>query len=350
MKILADISHPAHAWFFKNAINKWREHGHEVMIVARDKEMNLRLLDLFGFEYKLLSKMRKGLGGLFIEMIEHEAKLFKVCRKFKPDAMVQIGGTFIAHVGKVLGIPSLVFYDTDNATLQNAITYPFSSVICTPDCYPHDLGKKHVRYPGYHELAYLHPDNFTPDSGVLDDLGLKKDDRFYLLRFVSWDASHDVGESGLSYENKLRIAQKLEETGRVFITSEAPLPAEFEKYRIKVDVDRIHSLMAYCSIYVGESATMASECAVLGVPAIYISKTGRCYTTEQEEKYDMVFNYTNSEQDEAYAKLLSLLAVSDHLRQVWAEKQTQLLADKINVTDWMVDFVEKYVKNPASVV
>jgi len=40
--------------------------------------------------------------------------------------------------------------------------------------------------------------------------------------------------------------------------------------------------MAYCRAFIGESATMASEAAVLGVPAVYAAETGRSYTDEQE--------------------------------------------------------------------
>ena len=43
---------------------------------------------------------------------------------------------------------------------------------------------------------------------------------------------------------------------------------------------------------------MASESAVLGVPAIYIDNEGRGYTTEQENKYGLVYNYTESHEDQ----------------------------------------------------
>lgn len=341
MKVLVDITHPAHAHFFKNAIRAWRARGHTVIIAARDKEMNLRLLDCFGLEYKLLSKMRKGLAGLFLEMIRHESRLYRLARRTRPDIMIQIGGTFVVHAGRLLGIPTIVFYDTDNATLANAITYPFATAICTPDCYPVNLGKKHVTYPGYHELAYLHPDVWRPDSAILAPLGLSPGDFYSLLRFVAWGATHDVGESGLSQANKLRFARELEKFGRVFITSEAPLPPSFEKYRITIGAERIHDLMAFARLYVGESATMASECAVLGVPAIYISKTGRCYTTEQEKKYDMVYNFTNVQQEEALFKARELLE-KPGIPEQWREKRKKLLKDKINVTEWMVSFVENF--------
>ena len=31
-----------------------------------------------------------------------------------------------------------------------------------------------IFYPGYHELAYLHPKYFTPDNEVLKELGLNQ--------------------------------------------------------------------------------------------------------------------------------------------------------------------------------
>ena len=49
-------------------------------------------------------------------------------------------------------------------------------------------------------------------------------------------------------------------------------------------------MLAHCRAFVGESATMASECAVLGVPAIYAAQTGRGYTNEQESRYGLVTN------------------------------------------------------------
>jgi predicted glycosyltransferase len=70
----------------------------------------------------------------------------------------------------------------------------------------------------------------------------------------------------------------------VFISSESRLPEELSPYNLPISVDKMHHLMAFANLYIGESATMASECAVLGVPAIFIATTGRGYTTEQEQK------------------------------------------------------------------
>jgi len=60
------------------------------------------------------------------------------------------------------------------------------------------------------------------------------------------------------------------------------LPDELKKYQIKIAPHRIHDAMAFASLIFGESATMVSEGAILGIPAIYLDNTGRHYTREQE--------------------------------------------------------------------
>ena len=103
------------------------------------------------------------------------------------------------HRWEVLArVPSLVFDDTEHAKIEHALLDPFASTICTPSCYRGNLGSKQVRYDGNHALAYLHPNYFTPDPAVLAEMGLKPDDPYIIVRFVSWDASHDVGQQGIS--------------------------------------------------------------------------------------------------------------------------------------------------------
>jgi uncharacterized protein len=129
--------------------------------------------------------------------------------------------------------------------------------------------------------------------------------------------------------------------GRVLISSEGELPEELAPYLSTVSVDKIHHVMAFATLYVGESATMASECAVLGVPAIFIATTGRGYTTEEEKKYGLVFNFTDKEQDVAFDTMRELLA-RPQLKQEWQVRRERMLAEKIDVGEWLVDFIENY--------
>jgi uncharacterized protein len=337
MNIIVDVTHPAHVHFFRHAVIEWEKRGHKVLIVARDKDITLSLLDEYGHSYVSLSKAQKGLPGFVKELVEHESKLFRLARRFKADVMLNIGGTFIVHPGKLLRIPTIVFTDTEHAKLSNGITFPFATKICTPDCFETNLGRKQVCYPGYHELAYLHPNRFTPNEKILDEIGVGNDEQFFVVRFVSWGAAHDVGLRGFSQEGKRELVQRLKEFGKIIITSEAKLPGEFEPFRMSVSPTKIHDLLYYSKLFIGEGATMASEAAILGTPGIYVNPLYLGYLHEQEDKYGLVYNLL----DERKAIDLALeLAKNPSTSAKYHQRREMLLADKIDVTAWMVKFVE----------
>lgn len=337
MNILFDLNHPAHVHFFRNAIDRLRAQGHCIWVTAREKEMTTTLLDRFDISHEVVSCMGNGIMGLACELVVHETKLLRLLKKNRIDIVLAIGGTFMVHACKLLGIPSIVFYDTENAKLQNALTYPFATKIYTPVCYTDDVGTHQVRYKGYHELAYLHPDYFTPDPGILDVLGVGAEERFTIVRFVGWGATHDVGHSGLTPELKRRAIDAFAQFGPVYITSEKRLPEDLKQYALPIPPDRIHDALYYATLYYGESATMASESCVLGTPAIYIDNAGRGYTSEQERLYGAVFNFSESISDQTASirKGIELLA-DNTTKQKWAQKRIQLLADTINVTEMIV--------------
>ena len=338
MRLLFNIGHPAQVHLFKNLIWKLEENGHVCKITTIDKDVSLNLLKAYNFDYEIVGSAKSSLLSKAIELVNVEYKLYKISRHFKPDILIGgVGNAYVAHVGKFIGKPSIVFDDTEHAKISHLITDPFASIICTPSCFKNDLGKKQIRYNGYHELAYLHPNYFTPNPAVLDEIGLTEDDIFIILRFVTWDADHDIGHSGI--QNKIELVQKLENYGRVLITSEGDPGDGLEKYQIKVSPEKMHDLLYYASLYVGEGATMAAESAILGTPAIYVSSLVGTMGNfvELEEKYSLIFNYSSS--DKILDKAIELIQRKD-LKQEWGKKKDVLFDDKIDVTEFMLDFIE----------
>jgi uncharacterized protein len=336
MKIIIDILHPAHVHVFRNFITQMKEKGHLVLITARKKDISLDLLDLYNLDYIKISDKASSAYKLALELFFRNIKFRKICKQFKPDLLMGIMGPTISTVGKLMDIPSYTFYDTETAKATNWFTYPLSTAVVTPSCYTGKVNSRHVTYPGYHELAYLHPDLFEADPGILSEVGLKKGDSFFILRLVSWKASHDIGYRG--FTNPLEMVKKLEKYGKVLITSEEELSPELEPYRVSIPPHKMHDLMAFSTMYIGESVTMASEAVVLGVPAILIVEYGISYTDEQEEKYDMVYRF--SDQKKGFEKALQLLENSN-LKEDWNKKWKTMMGDKINVTKWMVNFIEE---------
>lgn len=339
MNVLIDLQHPAHLHFFRNLVARLKADGHEVRITGRDKDILVELAENYGIEVEIFGRARKGLVNLGREFFCRQWRLLGVIREFKPDVMMAVAGTFISPLGRLAGIPVYVFYDTEHAAISNLIAYPTATRLYVPQCYRREIRRRHVRYNGYHELAYLHPKYFTPDSSVLDEVGVKQGDVFTVVRFVAWAAAHDIGRKGFSLEGKLRAVEELSRHGRVFISSEAKLPRELEPYRLRLNVARIHHFMAHAALIFGESATMASEGAVLGVPGIYVDPVGRGYTNEQEREYGLVFNFTPDRQDDAVGKAVEIL--SNYRPEDWRAKGKRLVKDKIDVTGMVYGIVSK---------
>ena len=296
---------------------------------------------MYGFDYETYGRRTNSLAKKAYGLVGHTLNALSVAKNFKPDILIA-GTPYLAYVSKILRKPHIMITDTEHANLVYWLTYPFTDIIITPSCFKGRINpKKHVTFDGYFELAYLHPNYFTPDPSVLDDVGLSKDDKFIVLRFVAWEASHDIGDYGFS--NKKNVVEVLEEYGRMFITSESKLPKEFEKYKLTIPPEKIHNLMYYANMFIGESAPMSTESAILGTPAIFVSTSRRGYTDELESKYDMLYTFSDpvNAQEKALEKAIVLLE-DVNAKKKWQKKRKKLLDDKIDITKFMAEFIENY--------
>lgn len=348
MRVLFVIRHPAHLHLFKNTITNLRKRGNVITIIARRKECTLELLDAYGLNYEFVDVFYKSLFMKGYGMLRWDYELYKLIRKYKPDVMLGVLDPYIAQVGKLLKTPSITFTDTEETKLANGLTLPFTNVICTPSCYKRRLNpRKHVKYEGYHELAYLHPAHFKPEPAVLDNLGISEGDKFIILRFISWSAHHDVTLKGIDKEAELDFIKSLERYGSVFITSERKLDAALEKFRFTVLPEKMHSLLYYADLYIGEGGTMAAEAAILGTPAIHVESNSSGIATgelsgnflELRDRYGLLYFYPD--QNQALAKATSILEDKNSKKE-WQKRREKLLKDKIDVTAWMTDFIERY--------
>lgn len=338
MRVLIDILHPAHVHFFRNFYAEMEGRGHQVCITARDKDRSVELLQAFGLPYQQISQQMSG-AGLAVELAQRTPRLMRIMRTFQPDAMTGIMGPSIALAGalRLRRVPAVVFYDTEFAVQTNRVVYPLAYSVCTPDCYQGRVPGRHLQYAGYHELAYLHPNRFQPDPAALDAFGVSPDEPYSIVRFVSWQAVHDRRERGLSVKQKRHLVEVLQRRGRVLISSEAPLTDDLADLAVRGPVEQIHHLIAHAKMVVGESATMSSEAAVLGVPAVFIATTGRGYTDDQERRYGLVRHFTEDQYDMALTAIEEILAAP---AATWQAARQRLLHEKIDVTAWMTDYFE----------
>lgn len=346
MRFIFYLGHPAHFHLFRNIVSELNKRDHEVKILIKKKDILENLLQHAGWKYEnILPKGRKdNRFSIAFGLLIRDKQLLRIARVFKPDLLLGTSAE-IGHIGRLLNIPSIVFNedDFDAVPLFSYLSYPFASTILAPS--PCKVGKwsyKAIHYEGYHELAYLHPIHFKQDKKRIKKLACNNG-RYFILRFAKLTAHHDSRVGGISDEFGQRIIKQLEMSGRVFITSEREMAPQFEKYRTHLNPLDIHHALYYADLYIGDSQTMAAEAAVLGTPSIrfndFVGKLG--YLEELEHQYGLTYGIKTSEPEKLFQKIDELLAVPN-LKEEWQARRRKMLADKIDVTAFMVWFIENY--------
>ena len=337
MKILIDIGHPGHVHLFRPFAQEMIRRGHKILFTCREKEFEKELLEVAGFDYISFGKKYKSTTGKILGLVKFDVREFKAGLKFKPDIFLSHGSPYAAHASFLLGKPHISLEDTGNME-QIRLYKPFTNFILVSSAFHKNLGKKQIIYNGYHELAYLHPNYFKPNEEILKRLKINPEQKYVVVRFVSWNATHDTGEEGLSLNEKNRLISLLESYNyKIFISAEGVLPAEFEKYRISISPSLIHHVLAFASLFIGEGATMASECAMLGTPAIYVNSM-EAGTIDEQERYGLLFHFRNGM---GVIEKVKELLIIPNLKEEWQMRRERMLKNKIDVTAFMVWFVEK---------
>jgi predicted glycosyltransferase len=339
MRILIDIGHPAHVHYFKNFIRIMKDKGHEFLIVSRDKEVTFQLLDAYNISYKSRGKGSNNLFGKLIYLLKGDVILVSKAIRFKPDIFLSFGSSYAAHASFIMRRPHIAFDDTEHANLEHALYIPFTNNVLTPTDFKKDFGIKQIRFNSTMDIAYLHPKYFKPNEEILNQINKKKGEKLFLVRFVSWSASHDTGFGGFTSEGKRKLIAVLNKRGRVLISSESELPDEFKQYGITITPDKIHDLIYYCDLFIGESGSMATEAAILGTPSIIVNSSAKLFGVfDRIAKYKSLFIY-----DEEKSALVKAMQLIDEDYKINCKQITKsIINDSIDTTGFMVWFIENY--------
>lgn len=341
MKILIDICHPAHVHLFKNFIHAMEDRGHETIVTVKNDPGILAILHHEKIGYTVIGSRQDRIFLKAVMQFVFSWRVFKLARKHRIDVAVGTSHS-IAHASRFLPFKSFVFNEDDASVvpLFAKLTYPFADCIVTPACLTFEQhGARHKIYPGYHELAYLHPNNFTPDAEVLNKLRVTESERYFIVRFNAFKAHHDVGVAGIT--NKRKLIEALNRHGKVFITSERDLSAEFRQYKIRIAPEDMHSALYFATMFVGDSQTMTAEAAVLGTPAIRCNSFVRklAYLDELQDQFGLTLGFRPDEEEQMLVEIDRLLR-DKNLKEHWREKRRKLLGQMVDLTEWMINLVE----------
>lgn len=349
MKVLFMISHPAQFHMFRNTMESLKRCGHQVVLVIRPKDILEQLcLEASVPFYKMNEKIKIwGALGMGYSLIEKIIAVIKIVRVEKPSLLAGCDGT-LAYVGKICNKPSFGFTEDDYniIKLYAKMFFPFFSNIVSPNIC--DTGKwflKKMGYPGFQKLAYLHPNSFTPKVDVVNKYFSLETTPYFIIRFAKLVAHHDDGIKGFNLEVARKVINMLKEKGRVFITSEDTLPQEFEQYQLRINPLDIHHLLAYASLYIGDSQSMAVEACMLGTPCLrfndFVGEKKISVLEELEHVYHLTNGIHSCDAEKLYNKIEEILDLPN-AREIYQERRKKMLADKIDVTKYWTWFLENY--------
>ncbi|MFC4449716.1 DUF354 domain-containing protein [Halorussus aquaticus] len=328
---------PAHVHLYRNAIEELRERGHGALVLARDYGCTLDLLDYYDLPHVVYGELATSKCSLARQLPSHYRTILRKTREYDPDKIFGVGA-YAAHAGTVTDAPVFLITDSENTHLDHAISRPFADAYLTPHTFDKDLGEDHHVFRGFKECAYLHPEEWEPQTDVRDELGVGPDEEFAIVRLNAFGSHHDVGHDGFTPEKRGTLVERLAEDVTVFVSDEGDA-MDFSSVPARpfdLHPALLHDALAEASLLVADTQTMVTEAALLGTPAIRSNSfvgDGDMGNFAELEREGLIYNLRafDAVLDRA-TDLLSRAGVADE----WARKREEFLEDKVNLTDLVV--------------
>lgn len=347
MTYLFYMGHPAHFYNVINLANKLAKKGNSIIFVIREKDVLLDLLqDCTYVLIKLGSKKSNSKLSLILAIIRRQVKLLFICLKNRPNFLI---GTdiVITHIGKILSIPAFVLNEDDAEQVPYLAKFGFkyATAVFSPEvCNIHPFSSKKISYNGYHELAYLHPKYFNPNTAKVKQY-INTNEPYFILRFSDLNAHHDLGKRGINNTLAIEIVNILKNKGNVYISSERELNEVLERYRIAIPPNLMHHALAFAQLFIGDSQTMTAEAALLGTYSIRINDfKGKIGYLNEIEEYGLSSSFLPSQKIEI---LKYIKNIPKNVKNETELLRNKLILDKIDITAFWIWFFTNY---PGSLV
>ena len=341
MRILININHPAHVHYYRNFIKLMEAKGDQFCVINRDNKMINQLLDYYGIEHTIRNKRpeKKGTVASMMNLMRMILWCIRKSFSFHPDMYMGFASSACAITSFLFRKPSILIDDTEHNSMTHKLYMPVCSKVLTPFYFKKDLGNKdkQVRFNAYVEQLYLHSAYFKSSTQVLDELGVKPKE-YVIVRYVAYDAHHDLKVHPISEETKKNIVKEISKRYRVLVSLEKSVKDPFyDDYVLKISPEKMHDLEANAKFMIAEGATMASEAFLLGVPYLYLNPLLVGYIEYQCSNYpNRCFKTTNGDEAMKIVRQLMDIKIDGEAERRKVEEQT------INPTEYLVKFVENY--------
>ena len=346
MKILIYVGHPAQYLFFRQSIKTLLSKGHSIILLIKTKDILENIIKEDGINYINIMPQPRGNSKISIglNLIKRNLRILPIILREKPDLLVG-GDPSISQLGWLLGKNRFTLTEDDYPIIKTLadLTFPFAQYILSPKvCDPGRWQNKKIGFDGYMKLAYLHPNQFSPNRQILSEYKIVE--KYVLIRLAQLTAHHDFGIKGLNHNELNEIIEKIKSKGyKVFISSESELDHTIMEYKLKINPAHMHHILAFSSLLISDSQSMSVEASMLGVPSIrYSDFAGKISVLEElEHQYQLTYGILPGKINLLVSKVDELLSTID-LSEIFKKRRQEMLKDKINVSNFATWFIENY--------
>ena len=270
MRVWVDLTNSPHVLVMRPLIEAMREDGHDVEVTARDFAQTIELCERLGVEHTAIGRHRGGrLASKGLGLLSRSAALTRWARRRRFDVAMGHASNDVMVAAALLRIPSATAFDYEWATTQHNVNCRLARVVVVPEAIPperldrYGARRKLRRYPGLKEEYYLA--DFSPDRGVLDELGLDESRPIVVVRTPPEVSLYHRFENSLFRE----VLDRLRGTQAVVLPRTAAQREALLAGGGLVVPERAvdaQSLIAFADLVVSAGGTMNREAVALGTP------------------------------------------------------------------------------------
>ena len=340
MKVLLEAHHPAHIHFWKYPIRELQERGHTVLLIGRDRDVMKRLLEVYDWiDAEIPPRPSTKNHFPFREMLSRQWTVAKAIRRFRPNVVASLMGSY-CQSARLLGCRNVIFTDTETQDFNHRISHPFAHEIHTPVYFRKNLGRKHRRYSGIHELSFLDGRHFVPEKAILDKYEGLEPRQYVLVRMSAWNTLHDRDRRGIG-EHIYRFVDQFSKNWRIIISAEeGKVPPGLEAHAIQFAPEDFHHLLAFSRFVLTEGASTSSEAACLGVPSVFINSTATLGIPAMLEELGLAKHLRDSAKGVTTATSWLSSLNETHFNE-FSQQRDRLITSHIDLCSYVVTVLEK---------
>jgi hypothetical protein len=345
--VVIDIAHYPHVNFYKHAIEALKEKNVNVLVILRSRG---KLVSIFQKEcpdvpHVLIGKHRQSLFGKMSSIIIRDLAFLNYLRNIDFEVGTGVGSIALAHTTRFFGKPSILFGDDIEEKLSHYLGHYWATWDVRPKCVPVQ-GKNLLKYNGFKELAYLHPNHFTPDEKALEP---------YTLNPYEYVFIREVSSASLNYR-RLKMGKlanildylKKEDLKILLSIEDKTLINLFKEYCIilKEPLEDIHSLLSYALFTVSSGDSIARESCLIGTPAIYTGGRDMAINNELIKRSCMF----KADETDSIINMINYI-IDNHLKKEVEAKIKQAIKNEwMDTTEVILDVLLGTIYKDASLI